>query len=140
MTLFRSLLRTFRQKCWLTIEAQTLCEWFFSYQESKSVCTCSFFLFWPWIVGVCHSMFWFPSHTQTPKSCPVTTHSRKWGSFLIAPKKSRLLSFLMWFCSCERFVGTVFAKIYLIPNSLVKISWKIVWVKFNSLLIIWTAN
>lgn len=74
----------------------------------------------------------FPGHTHTQDSSPIITRSKKWGSFSIAPKNSRHLSFLMSFCSAERFFGPIFAQIFFIPNSLVKLWWTVVWGKFNS--------
>lgn len=55
-------------------------------------------------------------------------------------KKSRHFSLLMFFCFCERFFTTSFAPIFLIPNSLFKIWWTVVWLKFNSSPIILTVN
>ena len=45
-----------------------------------------------------------------------------------------------WNCCVAGVFGTIFAQIFLIPNSLVKIWWTVVWVKFNSSPIILTVN
>ncbi len=70
------------------------------------------------------------SYSKT-NSSPVTTHSKKWGSFSIDTRKSWHVWLLMCFWSWERFLGTIFAQMFLMHNSSVKIWWITLILKLN---------
>ena len=92
---------------------------------------------------VCHSLlcpFVCGSYSEIHVLSPVITFFKKFLSLWIRSRRWRHTSFRLSFCSIVRFLGTIFAHKFFMPNSSVNIWWTVMWFKFNSLAIIRTVS